>query len=148
MNQIRCIPAGERIVEPMIALARASTLHRILVAGGKSIELMLELNRRGYTRVAASANCGRAAGQYDVALLDWRRRTFKDLETTLDWLIDFLSPEGVLVVWIDPQKPAAHQNLRAALERRGFVIEAGTIHQDGSAVSARRREATPLPEAA
>jgi hypothetical protein len=43
---------------------------------------MLELQRRGYVRAAATANCGHPAGQYDVALVDWRRRTFKTLPSS------------------------------------------------------------------
>ena len=85
---------------------------------------MFELHRYGYVRAAGTANCGHPAGQYDVALVDWRQRTFKALEKTLDWLMGFRSPAGVLVVWVDPQKPAANQDLCSALERRGFVVEA------------------------
>jgi hypothetical protein len=81
-------------------------------------------------------------------LVDWRRRTFKKLEIALDWLVDFLSPGGVLVVWVDPQKTTANETLRLSLERRGFVIEAGTVHECGCAVSARRREVNPLRKAA
>ena len=73
----------------MIALAGCSTRHRIIVAGSKSMELMLELHRRGYLHAAATGNCGRPAGQYDVALVDWRRRTLGTLEATLDWLANF-----------------------------------------------------------
>ena len=109
---------------------------------------MLELHRRGYVRAAATANCGHPAGQYDVALVDWRRRTFKTLEIALDWLVEFLSPAGVLVVWFDPQKPTATQTLRLSLERRGFVIEGGTVNECGCAVAARRREMNPVREAA
>lgn len=69
------VAAGDRIIEPMIALAGCSTQHRIIVAGSKSMELMLQLHRRGFPRAAATGNCGRPAGQYDVALVDWRRRT-------------------------------------------------------------------------
>jgi len=141
-------PAGDRIVEPMLALAGCSKQHRIVVAGSKGVELMLELQRRGFARASATANCGHPAGQYDVALVDWRRRTFKTLEVALDWLVDFLGPNGVLVVWVDPQKEAANEALRASLEKRGFVIEAGTVHECGCAVSARRRETTPLRKAA
>jgi hypothetical protein len=148
MTQSRLIPATDRVIEPMISLARCSKLQRIVVAGSKSVELMFELHRRGYVRALATANCGRPAGQYDVALVDWRQRTFKALETTLDWLVDFLAPAGVLVVWVDPQKPAANQNLRSLLERRGFVVEAGTVREDGSAISARRREMTPISKVA
>ena len=148
MTRSQSFPTGDRILEPMIALARCSAQHRIIVAGSKSIELTSELNRRGFVRVASTANCGRAAGQYDVALVDWRRRTFQALETTLDWLVDFLSPEGLLVIWIDPQKPAVRQHLYAGLERSGFLIEDKAVHDFGSAVSARRREERPMPKAA
>src|ERR1035437_634674 len=148
MTLSRATPAGDRIIEPMIALACCSKQHRIVVAGSKGVELMLELQRRGYARAAATANCGHPAGQYDVALVDWRRRTFKSLEIALDRLVKFLSPTGVLVVWVDPQKATANQALRLSLENHGFVIEAGTVHECGCAVSARRREMNPLRKAA
>ena len=148
MTISRVPSAGDRIIEPMIALAGCSKQHRIVVAGSRAVELMLELQRRGYARAAATANCGHPAGQYDVALVDWRRRTFKTLEVALDWLVDFLSPAGVLVVWVDPQKAAANEALRLSLENRGFVIEAGTVHECGCAVSARRRQANPVRKAA
>lgn len=148
MTTSHATPAGDRIVEPMIALARCSKQHRIVVAGSRGVELMLELQRRGYVRTAATANCGQPAGQYDVALVDWRRRTSKSLEVALGWLVDFLGSSGVLVVWVDPQKATATEALRQSLERRGFVIEAGTVHDCGCAVSARRREMNPIRKAA
>jgi hypothetical protein len=43
------IAAGDRIIDPMIALAGCSTGQRILVAGSKSMELTMELHRRGYS---------------------------------------------------------------------------------------------------
>jgi hypothetical protein len=148
MTSSRTTSTGDRILEPMIALANCSKQHRIVVAGSNGVELMLELQRRGYARAAATANCGHPAGQYDVALVDWRRRTFKTLEVALDWLVEFLSPAGILVVWVDPQKATANEALRLSLERRGFVIEAGTVHECGCAVSARRREMNPIRKAA
>jgi len=148
MTQSNPIRGVERIIEPMIALARCAKLQRIIVAGSRSVELMLELHRCGYVRAAAAANCGHPERQYGVALVDWRQRTFKALERTLDWLVDFLDPAGVLVVWVDPQKPAANQDLRAALERRGFVVEAMTVREDGSVISARRYQASPMSKAA
>jgi hypothetical protein len=148
MTPSRTTFAGDQIIEPMIALACCSKHHRIVVAGSKGVELTLELQRRGYARAAATANCGHPAGQYDVALVDWRRRTFKTLEVALDWLVDFLSPSGMLVVWVDAQKTAATETLRLSLERRGFVIEGGTVHDCGRAISARRREMNPVRKAA
>lgn len=132
----------------MIALAGCTTQQRIVVAGTKSMELMLDLHRRGYLRAAAAGNCGRPASQYDVGLVDWRRRTLHALEPTLDWLINVLSARAVLVVWVDAQKPAANQGLRASLARRGFVVEQGIVHPCGCALSARRSQAHPLQQAA
>jgi hypothetical protein len=148
MVQARLIPAGDRIVEPMLALARCSKLQRIIVAGSQSAKLMFELHRRGYVRVATTENCGLPAGQYDVALVDWRQRSIKALETTLDWLVDFLSPAGDVVVWVDPQEPAGNRKLRRALQAHGLTVEAGTIREHGSAVSAHRSDMTPISKVA
>ena len=143
MIQSRLPPAGERIIEPMIELARCSKRDRIIVAGAKSAALMFELHRRGYVRVATTTNCGLPAGQYDVTLVDWRERSIKALDTTLDWLVDFLSPAGGLVVWTDPQEPAGNRKLRSLLEKHRLVVEAGTVREHGFVVSARRSEMNP-----
>jgi hypothetical protein len=148
MTAPRHVSTGDRIIDPMIALARCTKLHRIVVAGSNSIERTLELNQRGYLGAAATANCGRPAGQYDVALVDWRGRTFKSLEITLDRMAKLVRPAGVLIVWVDAQKPAADQSLRFMLERRGFVVEAGIVHECGHALSSRRRETRPFRQAA
>ena len=142
------VAIGDRIIDPMIALAGCSTRQRIVVAGSKSMELMLELHRRGYLFAAAAGNCGRPTGQYDVALVDWRRRTLHALETTMDWLMNLLKPGAVLVVWVDAQKPAANESLRALVAKRGFVIVDGTVHECGCALLARRSQAYPVQKAA
>jgi hypothetical protein len=104
------LATGDRIIEPMIALSGCSTREPILVAGSKSMELMMDLQRRGYLLAAAAGNCGRPSAQYDVALVDWRRRTLHALEATMDWLANFLSPSAVMVIWFDAQKPAATES--------------------------------------
>jgi hypothetical protein len=142
------VVTGDRIIDPMIALAGCSTRQRIVVAGSKSMELMLELHRRGYSLAAAAGNCGRPSGQYDVALVDWRRRTLHALEPTMDWLMNFLNPNAVLVVWVDAQKPAATESLRASVAKRGFVIVRNTVHECGCALLARRSQAYPVQQAA
>src|SRR5258708_35795032 len=86
------VTTGDRIIDPMIALAGCSTRQRIVVAGSKSMELMLELHRRGYLLAAAAGNCGRPTGQYDVALVDWRGRTPHALWTARGWLGEFSIP--------------------------------------------------------
>ena len=148
MIQSHLMPADERLVEPMIDLARCSKLDRIIVAGAKSAALMFELHRRGYVRVATTANCGLPAGQYDVALVDWRERSIKALDPTLGWLVDFLRSAGVLVVWIDAQEPASNRKLRSMLEKHSLMVETGTVRDDGCAVSAQRSEVKAISKVA
>lgn len=132
----------------MLDLAQCSKLNGIVVAGANSAELVFELRRRGYVRVATTANCGLPAGQYDVALVDWRERSIKALDTTLNWLVDFVSPGGMLVVWINPQEPGGNRKLLSMLEKHGLVIEASTVRECGSAVSAQRVEIKPISKVA
>jgi hypothetical protein len=148
MLQSHLTPSSERIIEPMIGLARCSKRHRIIVAGSRRSELMFELYRRGYSRVATTTTCGLPDGQFDVTLVDWRQHSISALETTLDWLVHFLGPSGVLVAWVDPQERAGNRKLRTMLEAHGFVVEAGTVRDYGSAVAARRCEARPISKAA
>jgi hypothetical protein len=74
--------------------------------------------------------------------------SYSALETSLDWLVNFLKPGAMLVVWVDAQKPVANQSLRASIEKRGFVIEQGTVHDRDCAVAARRQQTYPLQQAA
>jgi hypothetical protein len=117
--------------------------------------LRLQEHRNDAGLAAARLSSGRGDGELwplnravDVALIDWRRRSFNALETTLDWLVNFLKPGAVLVVWVDAQKPAANQGLRASLEKRGFVLKQGTVHDCGCAVAGRRQQTHPLQKAA
>ncbi len=148
MNSMAHEITGDRIISPMIDLSACAKTDRILIVGSKALEFMLDMQRRGFERTAASANCGRAAGQYDVAMVDWRRRTISSLDPTLKWLLGYLRPAGKLVVWVDAQKEIVNENMRAMLERRGFAVESGTNHDCGRGVSARLLETRPLKQAA
>ena len=148
MSPIRITAAGERIVEPIIALAHCSKLARNIVTGPNSAEAVIELHRLGYARATTASKCGLPAGQCDVVLLDGRQRSIKAIETTLDWVADFLSRTRVLIVWLDPLQPATGRQLRTVLESRGFRIEAGTMHERGSAIAARRCEVKPISKVA
>ena len=119
-----------------------------MVTGANSAETVIDLRRLGYARATTTSNCGLPAGQYEVVLLDGRQRSIKAIETTLDWVADFLSRTGVLIVWLDPLQPATSRPLRAVLEGRGFRIEVGTVHERGSAVAARRYEVKPISKVA
>src|SRR5215475_14042210 len=116
MSPIRITAAGERLVEPIIALAHCSKLARIIVTGANSAEAVIDLHRLGYARATTTSNCGLPAGQYDVVLLDGRQRSIKAVETMLDWVADFLSLTGVLIFWLDPHQSAAGRALRSVLE--------------------------------
>jgi len=148
MLQSRITPLGEGILESMIALARCSKQQRIIVAGVNSAQLMFELHRQGYMRVVTTRHSGLPHGQSDVALVDWRGHSIKALETMLDWLVHFLSPTGVLVICVDPQDRAGNRKLRIVLENHDLLVEAGTVREHGSAISARRRDRRPISKAA
>jgi len=94
------VASDARIVEAMIDLAHCSMRHRIVVTGPHGPHQMFELLRRGYNRVATTSTCGLPCGQYDAAFIGSPLPSVKVLETTLDWLVHFLSPTGVLVLWI------------------------------------------------
>ncbi len=64
------------------------------------------------------------------------------------WLVHFLAPEGVLAIWVEPCAHADHRKLVSALERLGFLVEAGTRCENGLALSARRRDLSDIAKAA
>jgi len=144
------IPAGGPITQTLISLAHVSKADRVLATGSLGTEILLELHRRGCTRVAATAtaSCGLPRGQYDIAVVGWRGDSFKALETTLNWLVHFLGPKGALAVWIKRDEAASDRKLRSMLQRLGFRVEAGTACEDGLAILARRLESVPAAMAA
>src|SRR5258708_32304462 len=116
---------GDQIVTTMIKLAGCPNLHRIILSGSAAPQRMFKLHRRGYSRVATTATCGLPRGQYDVALVEWQLHNIRAPETTLNWLVHFLAPAGVLVIWIDSEERSRQRTLKPILERLGFRIEAG-----------------------
>jgi hypothetical protein len=56
------------ILEQVISLVQFGKHQRILIAGEKSIELMFDLERQGYSHVASVANCDHPAKQYHVGI--------------------------------------------------------------------------------
>jgi hypothetical protein len=142
------IPIGGPITQTLIGLAHVSKAHRVLATGSISTEILLELHRRGCTRVAATGSCGLPRGQYDAALVGWRAHSIKALETTLNWLVHYLRPDGVLAVWVSRDEGAPERKLRLMLQRLGFRVEAGTTCENGLAVVARRLGWAPAAMAA
>jgi hypothetical protein len=134
--------------ETMVGLARCSKLDRIILAGSRSLHRMFELHRHGFIRVATTASRGLPDGQYDAALVDWRLPSMKALAATLDWLVHFLGPDGVLVIALDTRECPDRGKLRPVLAKLGFRVEGGTRCEHGIAISARRRDVTLLALAA
>ena len=148
MTQSSSIPSDERIVDAMIQLARVAKLHRMIVAGANSAEILVELHRRGYLRVTTTKICREPCGQFDVALVAWREHSIKALEKTLDRLAHYLGSAGVLVLWIGPHERIANQMLGLVVQRLGFRIESGTRCENGIAIAARRLDSVPAAKAA
>jgi hypothetical protein len=148
MSTATPVPNHERIIDSMVELACCSKSHRIIVAGSAAPELMLSLHCRGYGRVATLATCGLPHGQYAVALVDWQGRSIKALETTLDWLVQYLASSAVLVIWLDSRERLANHKLASILDRLGFHVEVGALCEHGFGVSASRRDATHMAVAA
>jgi hypothetical protein len=148
MSTFTTVPNRERIVDFMVELAHCSKSHRIVVAGATAPELMLSLHCRGYGRVATLATCGLPHGQYGVALVNWQGRSIKALETTLDWLVQYLAASAVLVIWLDSRERSANRKVASILDRFGFHIEVGALCEHGFAISASRRDAMQMAVAA
>jgi hypothetical protein len=133
----------DQTIDSLIELAGCSVEHRVLLAGATKPDRIPDWRSRGYHRVATMATSRLPRGQYDVAFVEWRQHSIKALETMLDWLVDFLSPRGVLVISIDlaSDTATARRRLRSAIERLGFRAETGRRCESGFAVSARRLNA-------
>lgn len=132
--------SSDRKIDSVIKLARCSERHRILLAGPRDPDPVADWRSRGYRRVATTATSRLPRGQYDVAFVEWRQHSIKALETMLDWLVYFLSPQGVLVIWIDevPDTASARRILPSVIERLGFRPGTARRCQKGFAISACR----------
>jgi hypothetical protein len=126
----------DHITGTMIELAQCCAEHRIILAGSNEHDRISELHSHGFSRAVTTATCKLSRRQYDVAFVEWRQHSIKALETILDWLVHFVTPMGVLVIWIDAAPE--QRKLHAAIEKLGFHVETGTRCQNGFVVSARR----------
>ena len=106
-------PTCERTIEAMIELGHCSKRQRIIVSGQTGSQLMFELHRRGYHRVATTATSGLPQGQYDAALVDWGDQSLKSLETTLNWLVHFLDEPAVLVIRLESRGRGVNRRLQS-----------------------------------
>jgi len=125
MGKPRFPASSDEIIDAMVALARCSKWHQIIVAGANGPHRMFELHHRGYARVATTETCGLPRGQYDVALVEWQVHSIKALCATLDWLVNFISPTGVLVIWIDDREAPGPPEACRGPAKAGFPDRGG-----------------------
>jgi hypothetical protein len=134
------VNSRENVAQTLIGLARLSNSRRVLLAGSSGNQLYGDLYRRGCTHVSTVANCGRPRGQFDALLVVWQRESLEALEKYLGWYLRYMSPHGVLAVWVNRDDSSVHRRLRSMLDRLGLRIEAGASCPNGLAVTARSVE--------
>jgi hypothetical protein len=147
MVQPHSAPYREQVVDTMIGLTRLSNAHRVIVAGGDSMELYLALRRRGFLRVATTATCRLPRGQHAVGLITGQN-TLTAIEAALARISQFLCTSAALAVLIDSRESGLCLKVRTRLERMGFRIEAGVRCQQGLVLSAYRQGFGQLENAA
>jgi hypothetical protein len=130
--------SSEQLVTTLLALTRFADSQRAIVAGSRSLEVHLELLRRGVHRSATIASCRVACGQHDVAFVVGRQPSHS-LDSLMLRVLPYLKTRSVLAVWID-----AEPHGRAS----GFRIEAGSRCGNGFILAARRLEWSPVANAA
>jgi hypothetical protein len=147
MVQPHSAPYREQVVDTMIGLTRLSSAHRVIVAGGDSMEMYLALRRRGFFRVATPATCRIPRGQHAVGLITGQN-TLNAIEAALARISQFLCASATIAVLIDSRESGLCLKVRTRLERMGFRIEAGVRCQQGLVLSANRQGFGQLENAA
>jgi hypothetical protein len=138
MDQPRSGPNREQVVDTMIQLTRLSPLHRAIIAGSDSLELYLELRRRGFVRVATTATCRIPRAQHAVGLITGQN-SLQAIEAALARISQFLCTSAAIAVLIETRESGVCLKIRSRLEQMGFRIEAGVRCQQGLVLSAYRQ---------
>jgi len=138
MVQPHSVSNREQVIDTMIELTGLSNLHRAIVAGSDSMELYLELRRRGFIRVATTTTCRVPKGQHAVGLITGQN-TLQALESALTKISQYLSASAAIAVLIDSRESGFCLKIRSRLEQMGFRIEAGVRCQQGLVLSAYRQ---------
>ena len=139
--------SSEQLVTTLLALTRFADSQRAIVAGSRSVEVHLELLRRGVHRSATIASCRIACGQYDVAFVVGRQPSHS-FELLMLRVLPYLKTRAVLAVWIDAEPHGRASSVQTLLQRVGFRIEAGSRCGNGFVLAARRLEWSPMANAA
>jgi hypothetical protein len=137
----------EQVIDTMIGLTRLAISHRAIVAGSGSMELYLELRRRGFIRVATTATCRTPKSQHAVGLIAGHN-SLQAIEAALAEISQFLCASAAIAVLIDSRESGVNLRIRAKLEQMGFRIEAGVRCREGFVLSAVRQNFGQMQNAA
>ena len=124
----------EQVVDTMIALTCRSRLRGIIITGSESMELYLELRRRGFGRVSTPLTCPVPKRQHAVGLVTGRTPVAALVQAS-----PFLSTNSAVAILIGSREGELAMTIRHKLQQMGFRIEAGVRCHRGFVLSADRR---------
>lgn len=130
----------DEIVDTMINLTHLSRAHRIVVAGGDSIELYLALRRRGFSFGVLASSCRTPSARHSVGLIAGDR-CYQSIEATMAQIGRLLCPAASITISIESQENGLGARVRTRLQQLGFRIEAGARCQQGFVLAAHREQA-------
>jgi hypothetical protein len=147
MDQPHVVPSQEQVIDTMIGLTRLSNLHRVIVAGGGSMELYLALRRRGFVRVATTAACRVPRAQHTIGLITGQNAP-ETIEAALARIAPFLGASATIAILVETRESGVCLKIRSRLQQMGFRIEAGVRCRQGLVLSAYRQGFVQIESAA
>lgn len=129
-------PGVGQILDTMICLTRLSPLHRVIVAGGGSMELYLALRRRGFIRVTTPALSRHNRTPHTIGLIAGQS-SGPGIEPNLEQISEFLAVNAGLALVVAAGEDGL--KIHRKLEALGFRIEAGVRCSEGLVLSASRQ---------
>jgi hypothetical protein len=129
----------DEIVDTMINLTHLSKSHRIVVAGGDSIELYLALRRRGFSFGVLASASRTPSVRHSVGLIAGDR-SYQAIEAAITQISRLLYPAASITISIESQESGLGAKVRTRLQQLGFRIEAGARCQQGFVLAAHREE--------
>jgi hypothetical protein len=133
------------ILDTMIGLTRLTPMQRVIVAGSESMELYLELRRRGFFRATTPELCRRPRVQHAIGFIAGHG-ALAGIEPSLDQISAFLAVNAGLALLVGSGQNGLQ--IRRKLEALGFRIEAGVRCSQGLVLSASRHGYQQLARAA
>jgi hypothetical protein len=139
MSRQPFISPRDEIVDTMINLTHLSKSHRIVVAGGDSVELYLALRRRGYIHGALASSYRGPSGQHAAGLIAGDR-CYQAMEATIHQISKHLCAAASITISIESHENGLAAKVRTKLQQLGFRIEAGARCHQGFVLAAHREE--------